>query len=261
MPSFKNQEPMIELPKLISLDIIDLNKRLRERKNRIGSNLWDLLPDDVMPNIVKYKVKMDFDSKWDYNLIVSKYNSLYDYNTLNHIAIKILDDNDWDFRDYLKEKKKGVALCDDYYDEFCRERLFEFVIFKLQEKGDLNYLKYFNEYTKKEVVLKRFKVGKTYYKTFKNIDTKETIKIPFTITKRDDVITIGIECKGHFTANIDGTDINVRLTINYEEDKKRKDDDNLYINEYTELTFCKNRDLERYLKYNNLKIIRYRMNA
>ena len=72
MPSFKNQEPMIELPKLISLDIIDLNKRLRKRKNRIGSNLWDLLPDDVMPNIVKYKVKMDFDSKWDYNLIVSK---------------------------------------------------------------------------------------------------------------------------------------------------------------------------------------------
>lgn len=51
---------MVKIPKLISLDIIDLNWRLRKRQKRIKTNLWDLLPDDVIPHIVKHKVKMDF---------------------------------------------------------------------------------------------------------------------------------------------------------------------------------------------------------
>jgi len=251
----------IKIP-LISLDIIDLNKRLRKRKNRIGSNLWDMLPDDVISNIVKYKVKMDFNSKWDYDFIVSRYNSLYDYNTLNHIAIKILDDNDWDFRDYLKEKKKGVALCDDNYDDFCQEKIFEFLILNLQDKSNFDYLEYFKEYTKREVILKRFDVGKTYYRTFKNIDTKETIKKSFTITERNNINIIGLECKGHFTAVLDGTDVYVRLAVNYEIDKKKRDTgDSLYLNEYTEIYMGGNRKLDRYLKDNNLKIIRYRINA
>jgi len=251
----------MKIPNLISLDIIDLNKRLRKRQKRV-SNLWDMLPDDVIPNIVKHKVKMDFNSKWDYDFIVSKYNSLYDYQTLNHIAIKILDDNNLDFRDYLKEKKKGVALCDDNFDDFCREKRFEFLILQLQDKSNFDYLNYFKEYTKKEVVLKRFNVGKKYYRTFRDTNTKETIKIPFTITERNDINTIGLECKGHFTAVVDGTDVNVRLAVNYEIDKKKRDDaDNLYLNEYTEIYLGGNKELEKYLQQNNLKIIRYRINA
>ena len=265
--SFKEyRPPIVAIPKLISLDIIDLNKRLRKRKRRLGINLWDSLPDDVIPNIIKHKVKIDFNSKWDNDLIISKYNSLYDHSTLNQIAIKILNDNNWDYKGYLKEQIRGEALCDDYYDKFCEDKIYEFLIKNLQEdiNNNLNfeYLNYFKEYTKKEIVLKRFDVGKTYYRTFKNTETKETIKTPFTITKRDDVDTIGLDCKGHFTAVINGTDVKVRLCINYEIDKKLRDDENnLYINEYTNILLGGNKKLEKYLYQNNLKIIRYRINA
>ena len=46
MPSFKEYKPVIEIPKLVSLDIIDLNRRLRKRRKKMGTNLWNVLPDD-----------------------------------------------------------------------------------------------------------------------------------------------------------------------------------------------------------------------
>ena len=60
MPSFKEYKtPIVVIPKLVSLDIIDLNTRLRKRHKRIGTNIWDLLPDDVIPHIAKHKIKLD----------------------------------------------------------------------------------------------------------------------------------------------------------------------------------------------------------
>ena len=265
MPSFKEYKPVIEIPKLVSLDIIDLNRRLRKRKNRVGTNLWDILPDDVIPHIVKHKIKLDFDKKWDFDFIVSKYNSNYNHNTLNEIALNILDKNNWDYRTYLNERTKRQAICDDYYDEYTDKLILDYLIKKLQEdiENNLNfeYLNYFKEYTKKEVILKRFDVGKTYYRTFKNKETNETIKIPFTIIEREDIVSIGKDCKGTIIAVIDGTDIKVRLRLNYVDDKKKKDDDNLYLNEYVELHLCLNKKLREYLEDNNLKVIRYKINA
>ena len=266
MPSFKEYKtPIVVIPKLVSLDIIDLNKRLRKRKNRIGTNLWDLLPDDVIPHIAKHKIKLDFEEKWDWGFVISKYNSNYDHKSLKYIAFNIFKDKNWDYIDYLKEKTRGLAICDDYYDGYNDKIIFEFLITNLQAdiNNNLNYeyLNYFKEYTKPEKILKRFHIGKTYYRTFKNTETKETIKIPFTITKRDDVKSIGLDCRGHFTAVIDDTDVDIRLAINYEIDKKKKDDNNLYLNEYTNIYLGANKKLEKYLKHNNLKIIRYRIDA
>lgn len=252
---------MVKIPKLKSLDIIDLNKRLRKRKNKITNNLWDLLPDDVIPHIVKHKVKMDFNNKWDWDFIVSKYNSLYNNNTLKEIAIKILNDNNWDYKDYLREKQKNISICDDYFDKDIENKILEYLILNLQDTNNFDYLNYFKKYTNKEVVLKRFDVGKTYYRTFKNTNTGQIIKIPFTITERDDVKIIGLECKGYFTAVLDGTDVYVRLAVNYEIDKKKKDDNNLYLNEYTNIYLGLNKELEKYLNQNNLKVIRCRINA
>ena len=254
----------INIPVLISLDIIDLNKRLRKRKNRIGTNLWDLLNDDIKPHIIKHKIKLDFDEKWDYDFVVSKYNCNYDHKSLKHIAFDIFQDKNWDYRDYLNEKTRGQAICDDYYDVYIDKIIFECLIKNLEDdiNNNLNfeYLNHFKEFTKKEVILKRFDVGKKYYRTFRNIETKETIKIPFTIIEREDIKTIGKECKAVITAIIDDTDVKVRLIINYEEDKKRNDDNNLYLNEYTEIYLGNNKDLTRYLEDNNLKVIRYRIN-
>ena len=265
MPSFKEYKPVIEIPKLVSLDIIDLNRRLRKRKNRTGTNLWDILPNDVIPHIVKHKIKLDFDRKWDYDFVVSKYNSNYEHNSLNEIALSILNKNNWDYKSYLYEQKKGQSICDDYYDEYTNKLIFEFLIKNLEDNinNNLNfeYLNYFKEYTKKEVILKRFDVGKTYYRTFKNTGTNETIKIPFTIIEREDIVSIGKDCKGTIIAVIDGTDIKIKLRLNYEDDKKKKEDDKLYINEYAELHLCLNKKLREYLEDNNLKVIRYRINA
>jgi len=88
--------PSFEIPKLVSLDIRDLNKRLRKRKIE-QTNLWDLLNDDIMPHIVKYKVKMDFNDYWDRDFVLSKYNSLYNSNSISVIASNIIDSNNWDF--------------------------------------------------------------------------------------------------------------------------------------------------------------------
>jgi|DEB0MinimDraft_10_1074344.scaffolds.fasta_scaffold09149_5 hypothetical protein len=265
MPSFKEYKSVIEIPKLVSLDIIDLNKRLRKRKNRTGTNLWDILPDDVIPHIVKHKIKLDFDKNWDYDFVVSKYNCLYDHSTLKHIAINILDNKKWDWESYLYEQTKCQSICDVYFDEYTDKLIFDFLITKLQDdiENNLNfeYLNYFKEYTKKEeVILKRFDVGKTYYRTFKNKETNETIKIPFTIIEREDIVSIGFECKAYITAVVDGTDIKVRLCVNYEIDRK-KNRFRLYLNEYTEISLGLNKDLQKYLEDNNLKVIRYRINA
>tara|TARA_R110002049_G_scaffold155863_1_gene320810 strand:+ start:2704 stop:3462 length:759 start_codon:yes stop_codon:yes gene_type:complete len=247
-----------EIPELIQLDIIDLNKRLRKRRKIEQNSLWDLLPDDVMPHIVKHKVKMDFDDDWDYNFVISKYNSLYNPSSLSVIASNIIDSNNWDFT------FNDPCPYDDSYGNYkYREEkdMIRFVIEKLENQNNLDYLNHFKKYTKPEVVLKRFDVGNTYYRTFKNTETKQTIKIPFTITKRDDVKTIGLDCKGNFTAVIDDTDVDVRLSVDYEEDKKKKDDNNLYLNEYTNIYLGANKKLEKYLKQNNLKAIRYRIDA
>jgi len=265
MPSFKEYKPVIQIPKLVSLDIIDLNRRLRKRYKRVGTNLWDKLPDDVMSHIVKHKIKLDFDRNWNWDFVVSKYNSNYDQKTLKQIAFNILDKNNWDYLSYLKQKTKGQAICDDYYDEYNDKLIFEFLIKNLEDdiNNNLNfeYLNYFKEYTKKEVILKRFDVGKKYNRTFKNTRTNEIIKIPFTIIERENIVSIGMDCKAGITLLIDGTDIKVRLCVNYEEDKKKKDDDYLYLNEYTEFSLGLNKNLQRYLEQNDLKIIRYRINA
>ena len=264
MPSFKEYKPVIEIPKLVSLDIIDLNKRLRKRRKKMGTNLWNVLPDDVIPHIIKHKIKLDFDRKWDYDFVVSKYNCNYDNNTLKEIALSILNKNNWDYKSYLYEQKKGQSICDDYYDEYTDKLIFDFLIKKLQEDIENNitfeYLNYFKEYTKREVILKKFEIGKTYYRTFKHTKTKEAFIVPFTIIEREDIVSIGKECKGVITAIIIGTDVKVRLCVNYDEDKK-KDDNNLYLNEYTEISLGLNKDLQRYLEDNNLKVIRYRINA
>jgi len=266
MPSFKEHKPkFIVIPKLVSLDIIDLNKRLRKRHRRVGINLWDMLPDDVIPNIVKHKIKLDFDRNFNWDFVVSKYNSNYDHNSLIQIAFNILNNNNWDYISHLKEKTRGRAICDDYYRECNEKIILEFLIKNLEDdiQNNLNfqYLNYFKQYIKKEVILKRFDVGKRYYRTFKNTKTKENIKIPFTIIEREDIVSIGFENKAGITAVIDGTDVKVRLSVNYEKDKKKKDDDNLYLNEFVEISIWLNKDFKRYLDDNNLKIIRYRINA
>lgn len=233
---------MVKIPKLISLDIIDLNRRLRKRQKRIKTNLWDLLPDDVIPHIVKHKVKMDFNNKWDYDFIISKYNSLYNSHSINNIANELIRDNNWKFK-FIDPNPYDDAN----YNCRLEKAKIDFVREKLKDTNNFDYLNYFKKYTNKEVVLKRFDVGKTYYRTFKNTNTGQIIKIPFTITERDDVKIIGLECKGYFTAVLDGTDVYVRLAVNYEIDKKKKDDNNLYLNEYTNIYLGLNKELEKYL--------------
>lgn len=251
--------PSFEIPKLVSLDIRDLNKRLRKRKIE-QTNLWDLLNDDIMPHIVKYKVKMDFNDYWDRDFVLSKYNSLYNSNSISVIASNIIDSNNWDFT------FNDPCPYDDSYGNYkYREgkEMIKFVIEKLENQNNLDYLNHFKKYTKKEVLLNKFVVGNTYYRTFKNKKTGNIIKVPFTITKRDDMKCVGLDyLKALITAKIDDTNVSIRVNVFHEEDKKNKNNENgLYLNEYIEYYKGNQNDLEKYLEQNNLKTIRYRIDA
>ena len=246
MPSFKNQEPMIELPKLISLDIIDLNKRLRKRKNKIESNLWDLLPDDVMPNIVKYKVKMDFDDN-EYNILFSQYslfriaNELIENNNWNY---KFIDPNPYDDCNYYSRKEKAKL---------------DFVKEKLNDSTNFDYLNYFKTYIKKEKATKKFEIGNTFNRTFKSIknNEKKTITITFIITDRKKID----ENYEYFVAKVSGTDVYIKSKIILEWVDISNDDNYVYYKEFSTLDLRENNKFVKYMKENNLYIIRYRLDC
>ena len=232
------------LPALIKLDIIDLNKRLRERYKKRKSNLLDLLPDDVLRIIVKHKVNYDFDDEYDYDFVKSKYNRLYTSFSLNSISFKIIQDNNWKF--IFKDPKPYE---DGNYDYRKRASEIDFVKQKLiDSNNNFDYLKYFKRYLKK-IIEKKFIVGNTINRSFKNKTTKEVITIPFTILRRED---------DYMIAEIEGTNIEVYLNINFEENIK-EDEENIYLKEYANFTM--NKDLEKYLKEKNLKVIRYLINV
>ena len=82
----------IVIPKLVSLDIIDLNKRLRDRYKQPKQNLLDILPDDVMKIIIKHKISYDFHDEYDWDFVKSKYNSLYNCSSIYEIAEDIINE-------------------------------------------------------------------------------------------------------------------------------------------------------------------------
>ena len=246
MPSFKNQEPMIELPKLISLDIIDLNKRLRKRKNRIGSNLWDLLPDDVMPNIVKYKVKMDFDD--------NKYNILFNQYALFKIANELIENNNWNYK-FIDPNPYDD--CNYYYRK--EKAKLDFVKEKLNDSTKFDYLNYFKTYIKKEKATKKFEIGNTFNRTFKSIknNEKKTITITFIITDRKKIY----ENYEYFVAKVSGTDVYIKSNIILDWVNISNDDNYVYYKEFSTLDLRENNNFNKYMKDNNLYIIRYRLDC
>ena len=246
MPSFKNQEPMIELPKLISLDIIDLNKRLRKRKNKIESNLWDLLPDDVMPNIVKYKVKMDFDD--------NKYNRLFNQYALFKIANELIENNNWNYK-FIDPNPYDDC---NYYYRTEKAKL-DFVKEKLNDSTKFDYLNYFKTYIKKEKATKKFEIGNTFNRTFKSIknNEKKTITITFIITDRKKIY----ENYEYFVAKVSGTDVYIKSNIILDWVNISNDDNYVYYKEFSTLDLRENNNFNKYMKDNNLYIIRYRLDC
>jgi len=246
MPSFKNQEPMIELPKLISLDIIDLNKRLRKRKNKIESNLWDLLPDDVMPNIVKYKVKMDFDD--------NKYNRLFNQYALFKIANELIENNNWNYK-FIDPNPYDDC---NYYYRIEKAKL-DFVKEKLNDSTKFDYLNYFKTYIKKEKATKKFEIGNTFNRTFKSIknNEKKTITITFIITDRKKIY----ENYEYFVAKVSGTDVYIKSNIILDWVNISNDDNYVYYKEFSTLDLRENNNFNKYMKDNNLYIIRYRLDC
>jgi len=246
MPSFKNQEPMIELPKLISLDIIDLNKRLRKRKNKIESNLWDLLPDDVMPNIVKYKVKMDFDD--------NKYNRLFNQYALFKIANELIENNNWNYK-FIDPNPYDDC---NYYYRIEKAKL-DFVKEKLNDSTKFDYLNYFKTYIKKEKATKKFEIGNTFNRTFKSIknNEKKTITITFIITDRKKIH----ENYEYFVAKVSGTDVYIKSNIILDWVNISNDDNYVYYKEFSTLDLRENNNFNKYMKDNNLYIIRYRLDC
>jgi hypothetical protein len=222
----------IDMPKLVSLDIIDLNRRLRKRRKNI-TNLWDLLPNDVMPYIVTHKFNMDFNPKDNYN-----FNKLYiKYETKEGIIEKI-------YKDYKCKMSADVKRSIDWIDGFGEwNRLMmaekaKCVFEIIKGKTNFDYLYYFTRYLKKEVFNKKFKVGSNYYTNLNNINTNENIKVGFTITEiNDDILYVKL---------LDGDDKILRLPILF--NLKKEDDENIYYDQYTKLY-----DEENYFKKNNLK--------
>ena len=247
----------IVIPKLVSLDIIDLNKRLRDRYKQPKQNLLDILPDDVMKIIIKYKLSIDFDDGYDGMFIRSKYNSLYDPDTIYKIANNIIFDKKWNF-DF---KPKNI------YDDFSHLKLnkakLDFVKNKLHETetSNFDYLTYFKRYCKNEIFLKKFEIGKTYYKSFKNKNTKETINLSFVILERQKLHFGNHIYYYDIIANISNTDVKFRSRIDNEYLSNLEDDNNIYFKECSRLTLRDNTEFAKYLKDNNLSVIRYNFDS
>ena len=170
----------IVIPKLVSLDIIDLNKRLRDRYKQPKQNLLDILPDDVMKIIIKHKISYDFDDEYDWDFVKSKYNSLYNCSSIYEIAEDIINEKKWKFifNDPMPYDDANYSFrLDKAKLDFVKNKMIE------NETSNFDYLTYFKRYLKKEVLLKKFEIGKTYHKSFKNKNTKETINLPFVIVE------------------------------------------------------------------------------
>jgi hypothetical protein len=235
----------IVIPKLVSLDIIDLNKRLRDRYKQPKQNLLDILPDDVMKIIIKHKISYDFDDEYDWDFVKSKYNSLYKSSSIYDIVEDIINEKKWKFifNDPMPYDDANWSFRHNYAMlDFVKNKMIE------NETTNFDYLKHFKRYLKKEVLSREFEIGKTYHKSFKNKNTKETINIPYVIIERE---------RNHIIANVINTDVNFRSHIDKDYITKKEDDNNIYLKEYFKLDLEQNKEFAKYLKDNNLSVRSY----
>lgn len=222
-------------------------------------NLLDILPDDVLKIIIKYKLSYDFDDEYDTDYVKSKYNSLYEPDTIYKIATDIIFDKKWnfDFKPKIPYDIVSRIIWNKAELDFVKNKLLE------TETTNFDYLKYFNRYLKREVFLTKFEIGKTYYKSFKNKKTKEKINLPFVILERRK-LDFGYHHNYYdIIANVINTDIKFRSRVNNKYLSKLEDDNNIYIKECSTLllTLRDNAEFAKYLKDNNLSVIRYNFDS
>jgi|TARA_Y100000389_G_scaffold25195_1_gene21875 hypothetical protein len=249
----------IEIPKLISLDIIDLNKRLRNRyreHKQLMQNYLDILPYDVMKLIVNHKIRIDFNSDYDSIFVRKVFNGLYEPDTIYKIAFTIICNKALDFQ--FKPEREY----DDFNQLYMNKAKLDFVKNKLieTETDNFDYLKYFSRYVKTEVISKRFEIGNVYHKAFKDRNTKIRTIIPFVIIERQKIL-FGDITYYDIIANIINTDVVFRSRIVNEYQYDLEDDKNVYIIECSKLKLQENPALSKYLKDNNLSAVRYNIES
>ena len=191
---------------------------------------------------------MDFD---DYNIVKYKYNKLYIPHTLNIIANKLIEYYNWNYK-FIDPNPYDDC---NYYSRKEKAKL-DFVKEKLNDSTNFDYLNHFKRYTKKEIAIKKFEIDNTFNKTFKN-KQNNTITITFIITDRKKIY----ENYEYFVAKVSGTDVYIKTNINLEWIDKKEDDNNVYYKESSRLDLRENNNFNKYMKDNNLKIIRYNLDC
>ena len=126
---------------------------------RTENSLWDILPEDIVTKIFKYKIKFDF-------------MYMHKYKFTNILFYNIQQDNNWVYNHSLELQKEYYkfygqenhpCLSHDELEARTLNEQLDFTISKLQDKNNqdylqgnldflqcnLNYLKYFKKYFKK----------------------------------------------------------------------------------------------------------------